>query len=78
VRSHKAGVVGAGPAPRLWTVFVLCWLPVFGISAWGLAQNGIGSLRLVAVLLGLAGLAGLYLWLTLRGALAGADLGTTG
>ena len=69
---------GAVPVPRLWTAFVLGWLPMLGFVAWGLVQEELGPPRLAAALLGLAGLGGLYLWLTLRGALTGADLTPAG
>ena len=66
------------PVPRLWTAFVLGWLPAFGIVARGLVQEPLAPLRLVAVLLALAALVALYLGLTLRGALADADLTSGG
>jgi len=69
---------GAVRATLLWTAFVLGWLPVLGLVVWGLAQGQHGPARLAVVFFGLAMLAGLYLWLTLRDALASADLTPAG
>lgn len=74
----EATAVGARSAPRLWTAFVLAWLPVFGLVVWGLAQAPPSAPRLAAALLALATQAGLYLGLALRGALADADFVPSG
>jgi two-component system, NarL family, sensor histidine kinase DesK len=73
-----ASTTGALPVPALWTAFVLGWLPGFGIVVWAVLQDAIEPLRLVAVLLALAALAGVYLELTLRSGVAGADLAPAG
>lgn len=78
LRAAPPRPAGAVAVPQLWTVFVLGWLPVLGFVIWGLLQEQLGPARLAVALPGLALLAGLFLWLTLRGALAGADLTPVG
>ena len=71
-------VAGVAPIPRLWTAFVLAWLPVFGLVVWGLVQDPPAASHLAVTLLALAALVGLYLELTLRGALTNDDLAPVG
>jgi two-component system sensor histidine kinase DesK len=58
----------------LWTIFVLGWVVVLVGSGLALVEADLPGPRLALALIVLAGLIGLYLWLTLRHALGPSDL----
>jgi two-component system sensor histidine kinase DesK len=62
------------PVPRLWIAFVCAWLPVFVFLAWLIVQQPLHAVRLAASLVGLLAFTALFVWLTLRAALAAGDL----
>jgi two-component system sensor histidine kinase DesK len=66
------------PVPQWWPAFVLGWLAALGVVAARLVQEPHGPLSLAAKLLGLALLAGLFLRVTLRGAMTPGDLSPAG
>jgi two-component system sensor histidine kinase DesK len=68
----------AGPTTRLWTAFVLGWLTVLGATGYLLAHDARARPRLASALLTLVLFSALYLWVTLRDALAPSDLGPDG
>jgi two-component system sensor histidine kinase DesK len=74
----RANVAGeAVRLPRLWQGFVLAWLVVLGVAIW-FVHVQLAGLTLMAALLALLALTAAYLWLTLYGALTGADLEPAG